>query len=390
MCNAWSDPSLVYTAAGLAAGFGLLEVNTDGAFVAISVVEELDFGPGDEINVYGSVVAHPSQEVLGGGWIDYWQKVDGYLGYVFDVGIDSMGRAFATFETVDYTGSTSVHVRGIGNDGNANFWAGDAQYAGSVLAVGANGDAVLVWESGEGSGGPVEGARYTPSSGWQPAQSLSAQPGGHARPRVAMGPGGDAMVIWNDAGEIWSRRLAVDGVWQAAESVGVGNVGEASLAVDADGAAMVVWEGLSRRSTRSEGWGPVMPTAARGQLAADGSGRVTAIWSEDGEIFTSRFTPEGDWGPVESIGSGGPKVHLAVAPGGDAVAVWTGVDGIGWNRFIPSVGWASPGFIQGADTVGVNLLRVGLGSTGAASAFWSRGAEVYSSQYPTDGFEVQP
>ena len=160
---------------------------------------------------------------------------------------------------------------------------------------------------------------------------------------------------------------------------GSGSGHQCSLALDSRGTATVLCPGWSKRSTRSEGWGAAASTAAKGQLAADELGHVIAVWAQDEQLWSSRFTPIGGWDESERIGVGGDDAHLAVGPQGIAMVVWSTTDGLWWNRFTPSGGWRTAEPID--DTSGAYLPKVAVDADGDAKLVWARSNEIWSSDY---------
>lgn len=168
--------------------------------------------------------------------------------------------------------------------------------------------------------------------------------------------------------------------WQEAEPVGSGNATACSMALDSGGIATVVCPGWSRRSTGRE-WGEAASTEAgyRRQIATDELGSVIAVWTQDGQLWSSRFTPIGTWSESERIGVGGDDAHLAVGPQGIAMVVWSTTDGLWWNRFTPSGGWRTAEPID--DTSGAYLPKVAVDADGDAKLVWARSNEIWSSDY---------
>jgi len=222
---------------------------------------------------------------------------------------------------------------------------GRASYA--DVAVNAGGDAVVVWERTVGTISDIYANRLT-SGVWGVAELIETDGGSGGEypyagaaegPQAGLAANGDAVVVWSQRESIpptrslYGNRLT-SGVWGEPELLEVSgaSVGGPSLAVAANGDAVVVWKESShlyaRRFSTSLGWLFVRPldtgTSDTGTplvtlVGADGDTVVT--WSQGGNVYTNRWT-SGAWGGPELV-EGVPDVSgVAIEPDGDALVVW--------------------------------------------------------------------
>jgi len=156
---------------------------------------------------------------------------------------------------------------------------------------------------------------------------------------------------------------------------------------------------LPASSPAAPGWGaprnlsPPGRDASSPQVALNAAGTAVAVWRlrvsrSTGVVQAAVREPGGTWGvprdistPSEVDQSGSqPVLHVALDPGGDAVAIWTQHAG-GFNSVVTAVlqaggDWSTP---QQLSTPGRTALgpRVALDSSGNAVAIWSE----YQSPY---------
>jgi hypothetical protein len=279
-----------------------------------------------------------------------------------DVGLDAEGNAVAVWTVEGRSPFTQVATRPVGGSwsvpvalvppGEDNGWDPE-------VAVGANGDAVVVWSSVR---------RATSPSGWSRQIVFSAS---------------------REAGGGWSAPVALS------DEDGIAVTYEPEVVVDAQGNATAIWSeetgtaSVVRTRTRPKGgdWGePVDLTDSRvgihPQLAVDAQGDVTAVWNWNvpeygsGIIQTNSRPAAGTWGaqPVDISGDESAlDPQVAVDPQGDAVAVWWRIMGGNYvvraARRAAGSGWdAAVDLSHGA----ANALnpQVAIDPQGTATAVW--------------------
>ena len=178
----------------------------------------------------------------------------------------------------------------------------------------------------------------------------------------------------------------------------IGDVSEPVIVLDADGNALAVWQQFlagvyniwANRYTASTGlWGT--PTlietntvdARKPQIAMDASGNALAVWSQvDGanrNVLANRYTAStGLWGTptlIETNSAGdASEPQIAFDASGNALAVWQQPDGthfnIWANRYTASTGlWGTAALIE-ANTGDAQLPQVAIDASGNALAVW--------------------
>ena len=271
-------------------------------------------------------------------------------GFNAQIAVDPGGEALATWET-PASGKEIVQaaVRPPGGGWSAPVTLsahGEAAQRASV-AIGADGEAVAVWENAvKGGEFTVEAAAHAAGGGWQAAHALSPVGTIAALPQVAVDADGEALAVWAQSREtIESAARPAGGEWQlpvTLSSLGPA-VTEPELAIDPQGVAAAVWDlvpsgkaseatvraairGAAREWTReatlSEA-GAVAPA-----VAIDAGGDATAVWQEANAptaIEASRRPAGGGWQGLEAVSAPGEAVgepSVSADRQGDAIALW--------------------------------------------------------------------
>lgn len=253
--------------------------------------------------------------------------------------------------------------------------------------------------SGATGGDPLEGE-------WQPPKIIEAHEGSGLNPHVAIGANGDATAVWVQshlgAHKVWANRYAPGSGWEGDTSIGTtdGNLmdptitSQPDVVVDDDGVATATWGDftdpvlrgvVARRYEAPSGWGnPVAiydspSTAGDARLAADGSGRVTAIFQVTSNVWASQFESGVGWSTPKIIdGDPGTPTGLQVAlePDGDGWAIWsqapTGIPRNIYGNQLSTGTWGAADTIEDAGT-GYGLEpQLALGPNGDALFIWKR------------------
>jgi hypothetical protein len=231
-----------------------------------------------------------------------------------------------------------------------------------VVALDARGGALAVWAVYLGTGGyRIEAAARAPRGSWGRRRIVSTS---IRAPALAMNQGGDAVVVW----------------LQSCATV-------ASAVQCAGGRPANAVVRVSTRSARGV-WSPALTLSALGQdasvpqVAVNASGTTIVLW----ETFAPRQGAPPARGLEFAIGStagrfGRPRplftgfpdgpADLAVAPTGEAVAVWASFDQIYAAARRPRGTFATPTVIGSGFGPGV-----GLDARGNALAVWTRSADL--------------
>jgi hypothetical protein len=189
-------------------------------------------------------------------------------------------------------------------------------FAKPLLAITSKGDAVGVWvkEFGEGSQ-VLQVATRKPSGRWE-VKTLAPKSYSYS-PSIVTEPGGRAKVVWvlgeplGEGGDVVSSTLSPGGNWSAptslaAEGLRLPGAADPEIAVTESDEAIAAWTtgGLLGEETTIQG-----ASKPRGQP-----------WSEPTDISNSPAPPQ----------PGASELRIAVAPSGEAFAVWHTFNGTEW------------------------------------------------------------
>jgi hypothetical protein len=247
-----------------------------GAWAATQLVETI---PGDTSNP--SIAFSAKGEAMA-----MWQQFDGARIGLFSNHYNAVANTWGASQPVDSGGTYGVSV--------------------AHLALQSNGNATAVWTQYDGTRANIKASRYSATAvAWStPTIILDTTTGGNASaPRVAVDASGNAMAVWaqihdnnsnNPRISIWSNTFtASTGVWGTAtlvETDDTSNANQPQVAIDASGSATVVWEQAGNVWTRrvSAGqWSPatLLETDNKGdagfpQLTVEPSGNAMAVWAQ--------------------------------------------------------------------------------------------------------------
>ncbi|HVE54688.1 MAG TPA: hypothetical protein VNB23_15005, partial [Ramlibacter sp.] len=251
--------------------------------------------------------------------------------------------------------------------------------AGSVsqihLREGRDGEIFLGFDKLEGGVRySVFSSRFTAATGWEAPHPLEAGNNTAHDVRIAADAAGNAIAVWYQWDgvrySVWAARRAAGAAWGNAGLIESSSDGAAApqLAMNAGGEAIAVWsqfDGIrnsiwAARYTPADGWfNPAIIDLANledrvePRVAVAPSGEALAIWSEiDGANRTmrgSRYTPAGGWQATVSLEPSGPADSsgstLAMDGAGNAIATWVRIGGesdVWTNRWVPGTGWGTP------------------------------------------------
>ena len=221
------------------------------------------------------------------------------------------------------------------------------------VAVNGRGAAVVVWHRG---GTRVVAARRPAGGSWGRPVTVSTDA---SAPEVALDGRGTAVAVWHRSGgpvhRVQAARQPAGGSWGS--PVTLSDPGQdaenAQVAVNWRGTAVVVWElwespwvtpsGVQAARRPSGGaWGrPVTLSVGQdggyAQVAVDGQGNATAVWSgsEAGSgVQTARQPAGGAWRRPVTLsdpGQSARRAQVAVDGQGNATAVWNASDGTSYR-----------------------------------------------------------
>lgn len=241
------------------------------------------------------------------------------------------------------------------------------------------------------------------AGGWAGAELVHAPvgfgiSGGEAfRPQVALGPGGERHVIFLEDSAVWHTVSPGRTVWSApAEIAPVASMGRsARLVVDDAGRAVLAipngfFEGYSydpATGWQREATPQAVESEATPELAGDpATGEAVAVWLQPGtaatgfirSVWSARYVPGSGWLdmlPVETTDDDALLPALAMAPGGETVAVFpqnltpgfiADIAAFRWN----GSGWSGPTVLDSVVTEQADRPRIDMNASGDAAVVW--------------------
>jgi hypothetical protein len=215
------------------------------------------------------------------------------------------------------------------------------------VAVDGRGAAVLVWRAPVAPGGPdrVWAVRLERGDAVADASLIGGDDDVVAgRPRLALAPGGEALVAWTERGELRAEvrgRRLVGGAWSAPVRLDDDDTRDASDPWPAmtDGRALVMWteragkgHAVVARALDGDDWSALATVHTttyrtglpRVTLGRDGA--AVAAWVQhDRRAWTSRHDANGAWERAQPLGSAGwaSDAQVVADREGEAVAVWS-------------------------------------------------------------------
>jgi hypothetical protein len=371
----------------------------------------------------GDPMLHASRYVPGTGWSAAQPlSTPGVYTVNPKVVVDSNGNAMAvwtqgnTLETqrlvaARYTPAGGWEDLVFVNDGHASV---------SRASVGfdAAGNAIAIWAEQQPEAPPnwssiaIYSARFTPATGWEPAQFYAS--GSTRLPdqmAAAVSPGGSALLVYSTisgGGTVRAATYDPDNGWTSDELIHTDGAGaraeEISVFVRADRRAVAGWRktgpgnatavmGVSRDDETI--WGDAVrldddtaPVSAF-NLAMDSSGGATAVWvSEQGggydnRLATRRFAA-GSWSGQQYIDSDPREVFdiraadspSASAAGGKVVVAWRQYNGTSYDvkaRMFQEGAWGEASLLETQAATPRRPLVSG-NPNGQALVTWTQGA----------------
>jgi hypothetical protein len=236
------------------------------------------------------------------------------------VGVTPAGEAVAIWGAT-YDEESAIEWSSRPPDGRWTFpgWlASPGAFPEPRLAITSKGEAIAAWEDLEGFEGPDDGLRVAvrkPGSRRWRSRALAPHEDAH-HPTIVTRPGGRATVVWVRTAASGAREVVT-----STHSPGGGWTAPVSLAA----------EGLR------------LPDEAYPEIAVSDEGEAIAAWASGGErgertIIQASSRPRGgSWSAPTNISGSPPAptygtadLELAVAPDGEAFALWRSYDGSRW------------------------------------------------------------
>jgi hypothetical protein len=272
-----------------------------------------------------------------------------------EIGIDGSGEAVAAWERYRNPGPViEASTRQPGGEWSAPIEIGSGTDV--RLAVSTSGAAIAVWENLVAGQTVLESSYRSPGGSWSAPVGLGPGGGSAANPEVAIGASGEAAVVWEQKlGKTMSVESAFRdplGGWSTQGGLSEDSV-EAlipQVAIGPTGEAVGAWrlvrrhgESVVESATRAPGgsWTPAVRLSARGEnpnagvprIAVDAAGETVAVWSVNHGVrhryratIISASRPAGSaWSaPIRVASEKGAAegLELALSPTGKAAIAW--------------------------------------------------------------------
>jgi hypothetical protein len=274
-----------------------------------------------------------------------------------------------------------------------------------AAAADAAGDVFAAWVRFDGTNWIVEEATRTAGGSFVTKQ-LQTGTGQASNVTLAANKRGDVIVAWrrqNATAEIWAATRAAGGnfaVPQTIASVPSYDVEDPNVAVNVNGAMMVVWRLAGGSSYTEQIYGAFRPAGGSfttapistqdiwnqsPRVVMDATGRSTVVWSYwDGSTNIARVrvrSANGTLGNQNNLSAGAPTGYpmfatVGIDSSGNALAVWSHWNGStydvqGATRTSSSDNWNNlPTFGQSAGASFGNEPQVAVDPSGNAVAIW--------------------
>jgi hypothetical protein len=347
--------------------------------------------------------------------------VDGEFIHDPILGIDASGGVVALWQQGTDGRYRTGSVRAGRFDADAGWSSatafehgGDFGYPSYRVAVDPAGGAFAAWhDTRESHDHTIYTSRLVPGGGWTEVTRLPTQArfGRFASHAVAIDAAGDALIAWDhgtDGDGVHVISNSPHSGWGEDVLIADGATGDARIALGPDGRAMAIWNqstdyvGAVTASFYAPGAGWSSPVTLDGNsgiddLGFDGGGNLIAVWTRyaldllDYQLWAARYAADVGWGePVRlDVVGGAARADLAVAASGHAVLAWDervptddgGMPRVVLATFDPASGW-SAGEIQPAEVSAFGE-AVGIDADGNALAIWHE-----SEGSPDTGFQT--
>lgn len=233
------------------------------------------------------------------------------------------------------------------------------------LAVGTNGDAVVVWTrfAAVHQAWIIEARRISANGTLSPVQRISPKsidplnPKNSEKPKVGVADNGDAVIVWRwFDGAKWRiqvRTLAADGSLRPVRTISDPSQDSDNphVSIKSDGETFIAWEQSDGTNTRvvtrliSELIHRKRFASRRGSDASDsdvgtnGRGDAIAVWIQQGQVVHRTKSADDNYGLAKTLSSGlgCSDPHIVMSAHGQATVVWTQNGAIQANYSVPTV-----------------------------------------------------
>jgi PKD domain-containing protein len=275
----------------------------------------------------------------------------------------------------------------------------------SQVTIDASGNAIAVWITGDlATDFVVRSAVRPPGGEWSEPEDVSDSIEG-VFPRLVVDAAGEAVAVWTAFGDssfiVQGAVRSADGEWSEPDDLsdeGVTPLEAPDVAIDASGNAIAVWklDGSSNfivqaavRPAGEEDWEEPDDLSDAGQdagepaVAMNDAGEAVAVWTRlDGDdIVQAAVRPAGedDWGEPDDLSDAGQDAGepaVAMNDAGEAVAIWRRSNGskdIAQAAALPADGdWEEPEDLSNSSQSAMSPVVAMSDVAGGAVAMWYR------------------
>ena len=348
----------------------------------------------------GSTSVFSNRYVVGSGWGVAEVIEDNNFVHAHNprLAMNSEGIAVAVWtQDVDIWSNRYTVESGWGMDELVETGSSISHIPSPTVAVDSEGNAIYVWSRYDGTCSNVSSKRYDIQLGWGTTELLETddERDDAALAEVAVDSDGNAVAVWNQGYtydyrnySIFTSRYVAGSGWEPAMQLGIEDADDEcypQVAMDAEGNAIIVWNQCDDMYSRSNisasrfvvgsGCGPVVRLDSgdsgwhyRPEVAVDSAGNAFAVWLQEDStgvnIWSSQYAVGTGWSMpmlAESESSGdAERQKVGMDENGNAIAVWHHHDGAHYsiwsNRYVSPPEPSSPLFLQSAPGDGyVNL-----------------------------------
>ena len=234
-----------------------------------------------------------------------------------------------------------------------------------------------------------------------------------ARVRVAVGPTGDAMALWEQSDgtpdgntyKVYSRRYTPSGGWQAAQVVPGASGGDfprlvsGELLMDSAGVATWIRANLeTRRNSPNNGWTALTPPTSIGgsnvltSAVMDAAGNI-GVLASGSNVYNNALSVGGSWGTWARLDAStnlvAERAKVALSSNGSALAVWRESNpgdsfySMKASRYDPAAGsWNAPVTLETLLTnVEAEDPAVAIDAQGNGIAMWAQNSRLFYNLY---------
>jgi hypothetical protein len=327
--------------------------------------------------------------------------------YLPQIAIDSLGNAVAVWFTNNFIIQASTKTLNGNWTTPTDLSAAGQDGPSPQIAIDSLGNATAIWSlCTNPTNYTIQASTKTLNGSWSTPTDLSAAGQNAAYPQIAIDSLGNAIAVWARSNGtniiIQASTKTLNGTWSTPTDLSADgrNATSPQIAIDSFGNAIAVWARsngtniIIQASTKTLNgtWSTPTDLSAVGQdaglpqIAIDSLGNAIAVWarynSTGGIIQASTKTLNGTWStPIDLSAAGqlAPSPQIAIDSLGNAIAVWTIVNGtyttIQASTKTLNGTWSTPTDLSAAGGI-ASAPQIAIDSLGNAIAVWTRNSST--------------